>query len=342
MVQSVASSSVDYEWVNGLKKLKARWIVLVAIVLLWLGNTSVFSGPSGNGPVLIAHRGLAQSFSRDGLTGETCTAARMIQLDHPYLENTIPSMRAAYDLGTDFVEFDVHRTSDDQFVVFHDWTVDCRTEGQGVTHELSMDSLRVLDIGYGYTADSGQTFPFRGQGVGMMPTMEDVLDAFPNHGLIIDMKSQEREDGIAMADRLSLLSPARQQQIMVYGGGGAVSVVRERLPAIKTIWRARLKTCLVRYIALGWTGHVPASCERSMVTVPANVAPWLWGWPHRFQQRMEEAGSMVILIGDYTGETYSTGLDDPDRISTLPDGYAGGIWTDRIDLIAPISKRGNN
>ncbi|MFC3523032.1 glycerophosphodiester phosphodiesterase family protein [Streptomonospora nanhaiensis] len=48
--------------------------------------------------------------------------------EHPYLENTIAGMRAAFDAGADQVEFDVHRTADDRFAVFHDWEVDCRTE----------------------------------------------------------------------------------------------------------------------------------------------------------------------------------------------------------------------
>ena len=36
-------------------------------------------------------------------------------------------MRAAFAAGADIVEFDVHPTSDGQFAVFHDWTLDCRT-----------------------------------------------------------------------------------------------------------------------------------------------------------------------------------------------------------------------
>jgi glycerophosphoryl diester phosphodiesterase len=36
-------------------------------------------------------------------------------------------MRAAFDLGADIVELDVHPTVDGSFVVFHDWTVECRT-----------------------------------------------------------------------------------------------------------------------------------------------------------------------------------------------------------------------
>ena len=38
-------------------------------------------------------------------------------------------MRAAFDSGADVVELDVHLTPDGKFAVFHDWTLDCRTDG---------------------------------------------------------------------------------------------------------------------------------------------------------------------------------------------------------------------
>jgi glycerophosphoryl diester phosphodiesterase len=66
--------------------------------------------------------------------------------------------------------WNVHPTTDGQFAVFHDWTLDCRTDGHGITREHSIADLKKLDIGYGYTTDGGRRYPFRGSGVGMMPT----------------------------------------------------------------------------------------------------------------------------------------------------------------------------
>ena len=59
----------------------------------------------------------------------------------------------------------------------HDWTLDCRTEGSGTVRSHSMADLKQLDIGYGYTADGGASFPFRGSGIGLMPTLGEVLTA---------------------------------------------------------------------------------------------------------------------------------------------------------------------
>ena len=63
---------------------------------LYLGNNSLLVEPIGTRPFLVAHRGMAQGFDREGLTGSTCTAGRMLPSAHPYLENTILSMAAAF------------------------------------------------------------------------------------------------------------------------------------------------------------------------------------------------------------------------------------------------------
>ena len=39
--------------------------------------------------------------------------------------------------------------------------------------------LKSLDAGYGYSADGGRTFPFRGKGVGAIPTLAEAVRALP-------------------------------------------------------------------------------------------------------------------------------------------------------------------
>jgi len=320
-----------------------RFRLLAAAGLLvafaYLNNTSLWIDPLPDGPFLVAHRALGQGFRREGLTGQTCTASRMLPPEHGYLENTIPAMQAAFDHGADAVELDVQRTVDGHFAVFHDWTLDCRTEGSGVTRDHTLGELQTLDVGYGYTADEGKTWPFRGQGVGMMPSLEQVLSAFPDRDFFIDVKSNDEEEGVLLAERLAGWIGDRTGEITVIGGTRPVEAVRSRLPGVRTITRPRLKRCLKRYLALGWTGYVPSECEGSVLLVPANVAPWLWGWPDRLLRRMDRVGTRVVLIGDYGGEGHSRGIDDPERLAELPADYSGGIWTDRIDLLAPAMGR---
>ena len=152
----------------------------------------------------------------------------MLPPAHEYLENTIGSMRAGFAAGADIVEIDVHPTTDGEFAVFHDWTLDCRTDGHGVTREHSMAYLKKLDIGYGYTADGGKTFPFRGKAIGLMPTLGEVLEAFPQKRFLINVKSRDPSEGEKLAAVLNKLPAERRAQIMVYGGDEPVEIVRAR------------------------------------------------------------------------------------------------------------------
>lgn len=308
---------------------------LAAAGAIFLNNTSLMSNRPTGKPVILAHRGLAQEFDRTGLTGETCTAERMLPPRHDYLENTIRSMEAAFAMGADALELDVHPTTDGQFAVFHDWTVDCRTEGTGETRSHTMAELKQLDIGYGYTADGGKSFPFRGTGIGQMPSLAEVMQRFSDKRFHINIKSNDAQEGKALATFLATLPVERRALLTVVGGEAPLASVKDALPKMRTLSKASLMRCLLRYEALGWSGYVPADCRGSTLLVPINVAPWLWGWPERFLERMEGAGTNVYLLGPYHGGGFSDGIDDPALLDRLPAGYSGGISTDQLDLIAP-------
>ena len=306
--------------------------VLAAGAALWWGNADV-PPPAGARPLLLAHRGIAQRFDERDLRNDTCTAQRLVPSGHALLENTLPSIRAGFEAGADLVEVDVHPTTDGQFAVFHDWTVDCRTEGRGETRAHSMAELRRLDVGYGYTADGGRTFPFRGQGVGLMPSLDDVFAAFPGHRFVINVKSRDPAEGRQLAAALARLPAPQRRGLVVYGGDEPVAEVRRLVPDVRTASKSSLKSCLLQYLALGWSGHVPQACSRSMVLVPVNYAPLLWGWPHRLQQRLAAAGSEMFVVGPYGGG-FTTGIDTPADLARLPERYAGGIWTNEVAAIA--------
>jgi glycerophosphoryl diester phosphodiesterase len=279
---------------------------------------------------LLAHRGVHQAFDRRGVERDTCTAARMLPPTHGHLENTIASMRAAFDAGADRVEFDIHPTTDGSFAVFHDWTVDCRTDGRGVTREQSMASLKTLDIGHGYTADGGATYPFRGKFRGAMPSWPEVMAAFPGKRFLVNVKSNSAEEGRAIAAFVK----ARGYDLTLLAFSGAdrpMDAIREAFPGALVQQRRELKRCMIGYAALGWFGHVPESCRNTLVYVPENYTWLLAGWPHTFVERMAALGSGVYLIGPLH-DNMSQGFDDASR---LPPGYRGGVMTDRIEVVGP-------
>lgn len=309
--------------------------IVAFIVITHAINASFWSSYRAQ-TILLAHRGMAQTYHRENLERDTCTATRIDEPEHPYLENTIASMRAAFAMGADIVEFDIHPTTDRQFAVFHDWTLDCRTEGKGVTREQSMAYMKTLDIGHGYTADGGRTFPFRGTGVGLMPTMDEVLTTFPDQRFLINIKSRDPKEGERLATRLLQLSESQRERLAVYGGHEPVQVIKSRIPGFIAMSKPSLKDCLLGYMGTGWTGHMPDSCRNTIVIVPSNVAPLLWGWPNRFLERLHAANTQVFIAGPVDmslRQSDSSGIDNPPQIRALPRDFSGGIWTNRMDRV---------
>jgi glycerophosphoryl diester phosphodiesterase len=307
-------------------------------------NLSMFEAPHREGSArLIAHRGVHQTYHREDLGRDTCTAERIYPPEHELLENTLPSMEAAFAAGADVVELDVHLTPDNQFAVFHDWTVDCRTEGEGVTEKLDMAYLKSLDIGYGYTADGGQTFPLRGKGVGRMPTLPEVLEQFPDKPFLINFKSRRAEEGDALATLVGQHPEWRGAIWGAYGGAEPTDRSLGRIAGLKGFTKRSMMDCLLDYELTGWTGMVPASCRNTVVLVPSNLAWVAWGWPHKFTKRMERAGSEVILIGEVgAGDVGTSGVDTLEMAKKVPEGFGGYVWTNRIELVGPALKGAAN
>ena len=175
--------------------------VVLLVLFIYFNNTSRFTDPVSTVPSIFAHRGMGQRYDIP-IESSTCIAVHMLKPEHEFLENTIPSMQAAFDRGADVVEFDIQRTRERRFAVFHDRRLDCRTDRNGLTREYTLEELKTVDIGYGYTADGGKTYPFRGKGVGLMPSLEEVLETFPARSFLIDIKGTDPKDGELLAEHL--------------------------------------------------------------------------------------------------------------------------------------------
>ncbi len=107
-----------------------------------------------------------------------------------YPENTMLAFAQALELGVDALELDVHESADGVLVVSHDPTVNRMTDGQGAIAGMRWSSLEQLEVGHSWTDDGGETYPFRGQGL-RLPSLEDVLAAFPDVWLNIDIKRHQ-------------------------------------------------------------------------------------------------------------------------------------------------------
>ena len=84
-----------------------------------------------------------------------------------YPENTIPSFKAAIELGVDLIEFDVNMTKDGQLVVIHDNDIARTSDHQGLTRDYTLAELKSFD----FSAKFKDTFA----GV-QIPTLREVLE----------------------------------------------------------------------------------------------------------------------------------------------------------------------
>lgn len=315
--------------------LRVLLAVFVAIALgLYLNNASWLAPAPDGEPKLYAHRGVHQPYERAGLTNDTCTAERMLPPAHDYLENTIASMQAAFAYGADRVEMDIYRTADGDWAVFHDYGLACRTDGEGRIRDHTMATLRTLDIGHGYTADDGQTFPFRGRFVGAMPSLADVLTRFPDGAFELHAKGATAEGADALWAYLQQIDDVNVSRLTVF----ALPEFDARWSALDTgvpvIGKHRAAACVQSYLLTGWTGRLPAACESGIV-VPQDVAWLFWGWPNRLQQRFADTPVGVMLIGPALKEDGSRAIDSLEELARVPDSFAGWIYTNRIELIGP-------
>jgi glycerophosphoryl diester phosphodiesterase len=162
-----------------------------------------------------------------------------------------------------------------------------------------------------------------------------VTNGFPDRSFLVHIKSNDPREGLELAHSLRSLLISQQEKLMVYGADKPVATFHRELPGIRSMSRGRETTCLLRYMAIGELGLIPSACRNTMLLLPADVAPWLWGWPTRFVNRMASVGTQVFVVEDLAPGG-SKGLNSEKDLSKLPPNYAGGIWTDRVEVIAPL------
>lgn len=163
-------------------------------------------------------------------------------------ENTLPAFERAIELGVDALEMDVQVTRDDQLIVVHDEDCARMTGAQMRWADLDLADAQALDAGWGFVAEDG-TRPFAGHGI-RVPSFIEVLDAFPDTLLNVDLKG-ERAVGLMLdvlrdkraEDRVTLASFQLRTVVEVRrrGFGGATSLSRGEVASLVSLpallWR---------------------------------------------------------------------------------------------------------
>jgi len=303
-------------------------LIALATLLLSVINASWLAASPGGKLILVAQRGVAQPVDPGAARAGCSTSIR--EPGDMFIENSLFSIDNAIRFGAGAIAIDAQPTADGQIVIFRDSRLDCRTNGSGPVSARTLAQLKTLDIGYGYTADGGRTFPLRGRGVGGMPSLEQVLTRFRGATLILNLLGDDPHTADRVAAAFARAAVAVDGQIMVRGAPRVLARMKQLAPDARTIDVDRSRRCFDDYLKLGWTTLMPESCRDTTVIVPLGDQWKVWGWPNRFLDRMTAAGTKVMLIGGYRDGDI-VGLEQPEQIEKVPQAYRGYLWIEDMD-----------
>lgn len=261
------------------------------------------------------------------MENHVCTARRIFEPEHAYIENTRASIDRAFELGATIVEVDINRTREGELVLFHDAGLECRTDGAGRTSDHTLEYLQSLDVGYGYSPDSGRTFPFRGKGVGKMPLLREVLEKYPEKKFIIDHKDETAETAELLGKMLGSLDKAQQANLFYWGPLETLKIIQRKIPGFYRLIPEpmKMRRWMYRYIlTLGFAGF-PEEVNRKALVLPTKYIKIIPGWPERLMRKIKKAGGRLFVYVDTREEAW--------RIRGLP---IDGIVTDHLDRVSGV------
>lgn len=225
------------------------------------------------------------------------------------------------------LETDIHATLDGALIVRHDPIVDTTTDGAGRICDLTLAQIKALDAGYTWTADGGQTYPFRGLGI-TIPTLEEVFQAFPQARLSIDIKPQAPSVVDALCQVLRLYAKLDQ---VVIGSFHDSQLRRFRMlcPEVDT--------------AAG------VAETRSFFFLSRARISWLFGSPAKAFMIPEYAGRLHVVTPGFVRQAHARGLqvhvwtvNEVDDMRRLIDWGVDGVITDYPSRLMALLGRNSN
>lgn len=231
-------------------------------------------------------------------------------------ENTLEAFAESRPMS-DLLELDVRLTADGELVVIHDASVDRTTDGTGLVREMSTDELKSLDAGYWFTED-GQSYPYRGRGV-RIPLLAEVLEAFPDIPLLIEIKDEEEGAALALAE---LLAAAGATERVVVGSFSdrVIAAFRRSSPATPT---TAATGEAVRFLVMSRLGLDEfAKVPWQVLSVPPG------------QGRLTVITSGFVEAAHRKGvQVHAWTINDPDEAERLIALGVDGIITDYPDML---------
>lgn len=287
-----------------------NWLLIVtALVLVVLGNRMRPAPPAGPvsiyfeapEPMVIAHQG------GDGLRPS----------------NTLLAFQHAADLGVDVLEMDVHQTRDGALVLMHDDSVDRTTDGTGALADMTLTEVKALDAAYRWPYH-GEDHPYRGLGV-RVPTLAEVISRHPELRYNVEIKPDSAAVGRALCRELERLD-ATDRVLVASFHPRAMDAFRRACPDVPTSgYQSEIRWFYLEY-RLGLSRF--ASPAMAALQIPRRSG----------DVELDDAAFIQAARGRRLHVDFWT-IDDPEAMRTLAARGAGGIITDRPDLLLEVLGR---
>lgn len=241
---------------------------------------------------LVAYRGGGQNIDYDNMDKSSCGANNQLISENPHIENTLQSIKHAVDSGFKIIHLNVHYTRDNKFAVFHDWKVDCATDGKGKVAKMTLEELIKLDVGYNATSDQGSSFKFRDKGV-KMPSLSQVFAEFPDKRYWINLKNPNQYSIPALNEFIQASNIKYKNEILYIGNTLMIETFANINPSAQVISFSSNKQCFIDYTLYGWSEKFPHTCKNTIIIVPPDLGSLIWGWPNKFAALAQHNGSKV-------------------------------------------------
>ena len=245
------------------------------------------------------------------------------------------AMRRAVAAGADAIELDVHMTSDRHIVVCHDETVDRTTDGSGAIADMTLAEVQALDNAYWWVEGSvvdheapADAYVLRGRAPHdhelRICTLSDVLEAFPDTFLNLDIKQTEPDVEPYEAVLADVLREhgGTERMIVASFNDRSTEIFREHAPEIAT--------------SVGTSG----TAEIFFALRDGREPP---ATPHVALQVPAAFGETRIITPEFVAGAHRHGLavhvwtiDDPAEMAELVDLGVDGVITDRPSALEAV------
>lgn len=153
------------------------------------------------------------------VSGAEIVAHRGASKDAP--ENTLASMRLAYEQGADGVECDIYRTADGKIAVIHDVSTKRTTGTEGNVEKMTLAEVQALDAG------SWMNRKFAGEKI---PSLEELFSVVPDgKSVFVELKGGE-ELVSPLKETVARAKKKNEQIVFISFNYGALKAVKKEFP----------------------------------------------------------------------------------------------------------------